>query len=207
MSRLDDRSTAREGAKMLPMPSRSHGSRRRVPRAGWALSLAIGFALLLEGSVARADATSWLYVGGGAGVFEQNDREQHAVLQLDTGLGSSARHPLVVGGIFRAQGYFGAGLDAGMAARVVTRGFAIGGYGVGVDAGFYRRFWGQESFGFTGSLVLGAPWGITFVGGTSVGHQDPRVYFVSLGIDLARLTVHRQTGLEWFENPSRSPSE
>jgi hypothetical protein len=190
-----------------PRVSRRHDSRRRVPRVGWALSLGLALAVLFEGAVARADATSWLYLGGGAGLFDQQDRESRAVLQLDTGLGSSARHPIVVGGIFRAQGYFGAGLDAGMAARVVSRGFAVGGYGGGIDVGFYRRFWGQESFGLTGSLVLGAPWGVTFVGGTSVGPEDPRVYFVSLGIDLARLTVHRKTGLQWFENPMRSPSD
>jgi hypothetical protein len=184
-----------------------HSSRSLAAHAGWVVSLALALALLFAGSVARADATSWLYVGGGAGVFDQADRESRGVVQLDTGLGTSARHALVAGGLFRVQGFVGAGVDAGLAARVVSRGFAIGGFGGGIDAGVYRRFWGEESFGFTGNLVLGAPWGVTVIGGASIGAEDPRVYFVSVGIDFARLTVHRHTGLDWFENPMRSPGE
>jgi hypothetical protein len=162
-------------------------------------------------NAARAQATSWLYVGGGAAVLERQpereDTESRAALQLDTGVGTSARAPIVVGGLFRVQGYFGAGVDLGLAARVVTRGFALGGFGVGVDAGVYQRWWGTESTGFTGNLVLGAPWGLTLLGGASVGSGEQRIYFVSLGIDLARLTVHRHVGLDWFANPMRSPGE
>jgi hypothetical protein len=171
------------------------------------LALAVVLALLTAPAIAAAQATSWLYVGGGAGVVETEDKETRSALQVDTGLGTSAEHPLVVGGIFRVQGYFGAGADVGVAARIVTRGFAIGGFGAGIDAGVYQRWWGSESTGFTGNLVLGAPWGITLLGGASVGSGDQRIYFASLGIDLARLTVHRHTGLDWFANPSRSPGE
>jgi hypothetical protein len=167
--------------------------------------------LLLAGlawaPAAAAQATSWLYVGGGAGVVEQEERETRSTVQLDTGLGTSAAHPLVVGGLFRVQSYLGAGADLGVAARLVTRGFAIGGFGGGIDAGVYQRWWGTESTGFAGNLVLGAPWGITLLGGASVGSGDQRVYFASLGIDLARLTVHRHTGLDWFANPMRSPGD
>src|SRR3954469_2765645 len=106
-------------------------ARRLAPQAGWVLTLALALGSLFEASPARADASSWLYVGGGAGVFDQRDKESRSVLQVDTGLGTSARHPIVAGGLFRAQGYFGAGLDAGIAARFVTRGFAIGGFGGG----------------------------------------------------------------------------
>jgi len=168
---------------------------------------ALVLALLAVPSTAAAQATSWLYVGGGAGVIEQETKETRSTLSLDTGLGTSAEHPVVVGGIFRVQGYFGAGADLGVAARIVTRGFAIGGFGAGIDAGVYQRWWGAESTGFTGNLVLGAPWGITLLGGASVGSGDQRIYFASLGIDLARLTVHRHSGLDWFANPMRSPGE
>jgi hypothetical protein len=171
------------------------------------LGLALVLALLTAPSIAAAQATSWLYVGGGAGVVELETKETRSALQLDSGIGTSAKHPVVVGGIFRVQGYFGAGADLGVAARIVTRGFAIGGFGAGIDAGVYQRWWGAESTGFNGNLVLGAPWGITLLGGASVGSGDQRIYFASLGIDLARLTVHRHSGLDWFANPMRSPGE
>jgi hypothetical protein len=146
-------------------------------------------------------------VGGGAGVVDTGEPQTRVALQLDTGVGTSARHALVVGGIFRAQGYLDAGVDLGGAARLVTRGFALGGFGAGIDAGVYQRFWGDHGPGVVGNLVVGGPWGITFLGGASVGPGDQRVYFVSLGIDMARLTVHRHTGLDWFSNPMRSPGD
>jgi hypothetical protein len=177
----------------------------------WACPLALALVTLLatlaHAPEARAQATSWLYVGGGTAVLDRGDKESHAALQVDTGLGTSARNPIVVGGMFRVQGYFGAGADLGVAARVVTRGFAIGGFGLGLDAGVYQRWWGPGSTGFTGNVVLGAPWGLTLLGGASVGSGDERIYFATLGIDLARLTVHRSVGLDWFSNPMRSPAE
>jgi hypothetical protein len=148
-----------------------------------------------------------LYVGGGAGVIEREERESHGALQLDAGLGTSAKAPLVVGGLFRVQGYFGAGADLAILSRLVTRGFARGGFGGGIDAGVYQRWWGTDSRGFAGNIVLGAPWGLTLIGGATTGTGDQRSYFASLGLDLARLTVHRHTGLNWFSNPMRSPSE
>lgn len=164
-------------------------------------------ALLAWAPAASAQATSWLYVGGGAGVVDGDEQDTRSALQVDAGLGTSADHPLVLGGIFRVQGYFGAGADVGAAARLVTRGFAQGDFGAGLDAGVYQRWWGSGSTGFTGNLILGAPWGVTLVGGTSIGSGSQRIYFASLGIDLARLTVHRRSGLSWFPNPMSSPRE
>ena len=156
---------------------------------------------------ARAQATSWLYVGGGGGRIERRADETLSLLHVDTGLGTSATHPIVVGGLFRVQGYFGAGADLALLTRFVTRGFARGDFGVGLDAGVYQRWWGPDSSGFVGNLVLGAPWGLTLVGGATLGSDDQRIYFASLGVDLARLTVHRHTGLDWFANPMRAPPE
>jgi hypothetical protein len=148
-----------------------------------------------------------LYVGGGAARIEGVADESHSVLQVDTGLGTSATHPLVLGGLFRMQGYFGAGIDLGLLSRLVTRGFAKGDFGGGIDVGLYQRWWGADSTGGIGNIVLGAPWGFTLLAGATVGSGDQRLYFASVGIDLARLTVHRHSGLSWFANPMRSPRE
>ena len=160
---------------------------------------------------AAAQASSWLYVGGGSGMLDFSTREgdqlKQPVLQVDSGLGSSATHPVVVGALFRGQAYFGSGIDLAVLARAVSRGFARGDFGLGLDVGAYQRWWGSGSTGVTGNLVLGGPWGLTLLGGASVGSGDQKLYFASLGIDLARLTVHRHTGLDWFANPMRVPAE
>lgn len=181
-------------------------------RGARAMSRRAALAAVLSGVLAvprgaSAQASSWLYVGGGAGRIERADTESLSLVQLDTGLGTSSRLPVVLGGLFRLQGYVGGGADLGVVARLCTSGFVQGGFGAGLDAGVYQRWWGPDSTGFTGNLVLGAPWGITLVGGATVGTNDQRAYFASLGIDFARLTVHRHTGLDWFANPMRSPVE
>lgn len=178
---------------------------RRARRLAWPLAALAP--IVVWSNPARAQASSWLYVGGGAGVIEREERESHGALQLDAGLGTSATHPVVVGALFRLQSYFGAGADVGVLSRFVTRGFARGDFGVGIDAGVYQRWWGEDSRGLAGNLVLGAPWGITLIAGASLGTGDQRSYFGSLGIDLARLTVHRHSGLNWFPNPMRAPAD
>jgi hypothetical protein len=171
------------------------------------LSLA-GFAAVSSWSrSAAAQASSWLYVGGGTGVIDQGDRQARPALQLDTGLGSPATHPIVLGALFRAQAYFGSGIDLALVARGVSRGFARGDWGVGLDVGAYQRWWGVDSTGVIGNLVLGGPWGLTLLGGATLGSADQRLYFASLGLDLARLTVHRHSGLTWFANPMRVPED
>jgi hypothetical protein len=167
--------------------------------------------MLLWAAPASAQATSWLYVGGGSGVLDFPTREgdglERPALQVDSGLGTSATSPVVVGALFRGQAYFGSGLDLALVARGVSRGFARGGFGLGLDVGAYQRWWGSQSTGVTGNLVLGGPWGLTLLGGASIGSGEQKLYFASLGIDLARLTVHRHTGLDWFANPMRVPAE
>ncbi|MEO8183330.1 MAG: hypothetical protein ABI895_31235 [Deltaproteobacteria bacterium] len=171
------------------------------------LSLAGFAAASLAPRRAAAQATSWLYVGGGTGVVDQGERQTRPALQLDTGLGSPATHPLVLGALFRAQAYFGSGVDLALVARGVSRGFARGELGVGLDVGVYQRWWGADSTGVIGNLVLGGPWGLTLLGGATLGSGDQRLYFASVGIDLARLTVHRHSGLGWFANPMRVPED
>jgi hypothetical protein len=167
-----------------------------------ALAVALGWA-----PNAGAQASTWLYLGGGAGVLDHDGRQSLSMVQLDTGVGSAATHPLVVGGLLRVQGYLGSGADLSLLARFVSRGFARGDFGVGVDIGAYQRWWGQNSTGATGNLVLGGPWGLTLVAGAMLGTNDQKLYFGSVGLDLARLTVHRHTGLDWFPNPMRAPAD
>jgi hypothetical protein len=164
-------------------------------------------ATLLWPSESKAQATSWLYAGGGTGAVERGQTEVLPLVQVDSGLGTSARYPVVVGGLFRFQGYVGGGLDLGVVSRVVSRGFAQGGYGAGIDIGVSQRWWGARSTALIGSLVLGAPWGLTVNVGASSGSGDQRTAFATVGIDFARLTVHRASGLNWMQNPMRSPTQ
>lgn len=122
-------------------------------------------------------------------------------MQLDTGLGSPPSGALMVGGGFRMHTFFGHGSDLGLLARSATHGFVNGDWGAAVDVGGYQRWWGPGSTGLMGSLSLGAPWGITLSATAGRGSNQGRHYAVTLGIDLARLTVYRRTGDQWWRNP------
>jgi hypothetical protein len=185
-------------------------ARRRSPFRLTAFTLPSLLVVALAAHVARAQATSWLYLGGGAGVIEPSDqdaRDRFPLVQIDTGLGSSATHPIVAGGILRVKGYVGGGLDLGALARMTSKGYARGDFGLGLDVGLNQRLWGVKTTELTGDIVLGAPWGLTAVAGAEIGAHDRKGFFVSLGFDFARLTVHRNVGLTWFANPMRSPED
>jgi hypothetical protein len=181
------------------------GLRRGLGATGMAAMLAV--VALAWSAPAHADLSSWLYVGGGAGVLDRETKEEKSLFHLDTGMGLEPNSFLVLGGLFRAQALFGSGVDLGLLSRLVTREFVRGGFGGGIDFGAYQRWWGEGSTGFTGNVVLGAPWGLTLYAGASVGSNDERLLFASIGFDFARLTVHRHTGLDWFANPMRSPRD
>jgi hypothetical protein len=148
---------------------------------------------------ARADVSSWVYAGFGPASFEGGERQRYT-LQLETGLGTPPA-AIVAGGLFRVQPYFGEGTDLALLARVATRGFVQGGFGVALDAGGYERFWGEGSQGGLGSLVLGVPWGINLSASAGIGTNDARFASITLGLDFARLTVYRTSGTNWFLNP------
>lgn len=152
---------------------------------------------------ARADVSSWMYVGSGVASVEQKslERELDPVIAVETGLGTPASHPVVVGGLFKLAALLGNGADLGLSLRVATRGFVTGGFGLALDAGPYQRFWGAESTGGHAALVLGAPWGITLSLGGGMGSNDARQLGATLGLDFARLTVHRLSGENWLPNP------
>jgi hypothetical protein len=159
---------------------------------------------LLAARGARADVSSWAFVGAGPSWVEGDEHEQtlQPSMLIETGLGTPSRHPLIFGGLFRFHTHFGEGTDLGISMRGATRGFVNGGFGLALDLGSYFRFWGEEdSFGPQGALVLGAPWGITLSGGGGLGSNGGRHFGVVLGLDFARLTVHRETGTSWYPNP------
>ncbi len=165
------------------------------------LSLALCAGIVGISPHARADVSTWLFVGAGPSWIDQGNQEQQLSFQLDAGLGSPATHPVVVGGLFHLQSHFGLGTDLGLMGRIATQGFANGDWGGAVDLGAYQRWWGMGSTGGRAALALGAPWGITLNLAGQLGTRDNRMLSAVLGIDLARLTVHRQSGLDWWHNP------
>jgi len=167
-----------------------------------AFYLAFGGALLCAGP-AWADVSSWAYVGSGISSIKQQDLDLKVdpSLAIETGIGTPATHPFVLGGMFKLKGLIGDGADLALALRVATRGFVTGRFGLALDAGPYQRFWGAGSSGGQASLVLGAPWGITLSVGGGMGSNDAREFGATLGLDFARLTVYRLSGENWFPNP------
>src|SRR6185369_4753299 len=128
------------------------------------ISLLASCAALACAGPARADVSSWAYVGSGASAFEQQGIGKLKVdptLAIEAGIGSAPSHRIVVGGMVKFQTFFGNGTDLGAALRVATQSFVLGRFGLALDVGPYRRFWGEGSSGGQAALVLGAPWGIT----------------------------------------------
>lgn len=180
------------------------GSRRLLPqlptfalRAGQvAAALAVGFVA----APAHADVSSWLFVGSGATHIWQGDQlKLRPNLLVEAGIGTPATHPWSVGMMYKFQPIFSHGLDLDLALRIASRSFTTGGWGVAMDFGGYQRFI-RESRGLEGSLILGAPWGITLRATGGFGTEDQQHASVILGIDLARLTVHRISGQNWWKN-------
>ena len=88
---------------------------------------------------------------------------------IDGGVGTSPDGRIIIGGLFRFQPVFNfnaynIGVDLSVLARLCTHGFQTGDWGFAVDAGGLRQPWGSESVGFTGSISLGMPLGVTVIG-------------------------------------------
>lgn len=168
-------------------------------------ALPLAFTLTFA-ETARADASAWTFVGGGARAWRQGDAATSYTvsgsMQLDVGVGTTPDGSFVAGGLFRLEPIFGSGADMSLLARAATKGFQAGGFGVAVDAGGYARFWGAESAGFEGGLTIGAPLGLSLSLVGSVGTDSARSFGASLGIDFLRLTVYRQTLLDAWPNPA-----
>jgi len=160
---------------------------------------------LVAAGSARADASSWAFVGGGPIAWKQGastpDYAVSGAMQIDVGVGTTPDGPFIVGGLFRLMPIFGSGADMGLLVRGATKGFQAGGFGVALDAGAYARFWGTGSGGFQGGLTIGAPLGFTLSLLGSVGSDSARSFGAVAGIDFLRLTVYRQSMLEAWPNP------
>ncbi|HEY6726931.1 MAG TPA: hypothetical protein VI197_23020 [Polyangiaceae bacterium] len=163
--------------------------------------MALVSAGLTSAVAARAEPSTWFYAGAGAADLNFRPEEYPMLIQLETGLGSPAKHGFVVGGLFQFHGYLANGSDLGAALRFTHASFVLGDWGAGLDLGFYQRWWGGNSTGGSGRLVLGAPLGITASIGGTMGSNDQRIVSATLGIDFARLSVHRSTLLDWWHNP------
>jgi hypothetical protein len=158
--------------------------------------------VLSQAQVAEADVSSWLFLGTGpVWLSHSGDRDREWALQLDTGMGSSPREPIIIGGLARLYVPAGSGADVGLLVRTATRGFVLGDWGAAVDLGGYQRWWSPESTGGQGSVVLGAPWGLTLSVSGGIGTNESEHWGACLGVDLARLTVYRSTGESWWSNP------
>ena len=164
-------------------------------------------ALVLAAAPARADVSSWIFAGAGpSGLYRSGASGEYAAsMQLDAGMGSSPSAAVVVGGLFRTRTRFGDGTDLGLYVRTATGGFTRGTWGGAIDLGGYERWWGQAAPGYGGSIVLGAPWGITLSLDAARDTKEVNTFAAVLGIDFARLTVYRSSGLGWMPNPFPSP--
>ena len=165
---------------------------------------------------ARADITSWLALGGGAGV-QRSDASGNVDaapnFSASIGVGSSPIPPVIVGGVFRTIVHFGLGTDISLAARVATRGFVRGGFGLAIDVGPAYRYWRGGDYGrypIQGVLTIGLPaglqvglgghiWSIDNLGGAAPSAMGG---FAVLELDLLRLTLMRKDNLEYWPNPS-----
>jgi hypothetical protein len=167
-----------------------------------------GVAVVSFSLSARADAASWFSVAGGLGAFSEGGTRQYpGALQLELGMGSSPASAVVVGGVAKTLSYFGNGTDLAFTLRAASGGFARGGFGFAIDAGAYQRWWGEDSSGFLGALVLGGPLGLQLTAMTEQGTSDVRAYAATFGIDFLRLTVYRNAPGGYFPNPILAPIE
>lgn len=168
-------------------------------------AVALGF--VFAAPAVRADVSSWLFTGVGPSWLTRPSVSGAVVpsLQIDTGLGSSPANPLALGGLLRIHTRFGEGTDFGLLLRTSTGGYNRGDWGAAIDFGGYLRKWGDGSPGFAGSLSLGAPWGITLNADVTQGPEQVRTFAAVLGLDFARFTIYRSTGLGWWPNPYPAP--
>lgn len=164
----------------------------------------VGLAVLACAAPARADVSSWLSVGGGALSWTSEGRERalNGAITMDIGVGTSPDARFIFGGLVRTTTFIDQGTEFAGVLRGATWGFQAGGFGLALDAGAYLRAWGGGSTGFTGALNLGAPLGFTLSILGSVGTNDANAIGAVASLDLLRLTVYRQSLLDWWPNPN-----
>ena len=183
-------------ARRLPVPITNHKFWAALGTVN--LLIAVSFE-----PIAKADVSSWLFVGGGVsqvGKFGADNSTRVPSLRLSTGMGTDPSRPFIVGGLARFDTLFGKGTDLTAALRLADNGYVNGRWGLALDLGAVARYWGQNVYGGSATLIAGAPWGIQLELGGLMGTRDTQGYSAILGIDLARLTVYRQSGSSWWKN-------
>jgi len=185
--------------------ARVSGCAVRAPQLSIFAAAVAGGLLISESAL--AESSSWLFAGGGGSSVESASvlRSTAPTLMIDAGMGTSPANLLALGGLFRLDKYFTQGSTYAALLRTSTRGYNQGTFGLAVDLGGYLKSWGDKEPGFTGGLSLGGPWGATLNLTTELGPDSYHVYSAVLGVDFARLTVHRSMGTGWWPNPYPSP--
>lgn len=169
--------------------------------------------MLASSATANADITSWLALGAGGGVQRSDvsgSVDAAPSFSASIGVGSSPAPPVIVGGVFRTLVHFGLGTDISVSARVATRGFVRGGFGLAIDVGPAYRYWRGGDYGrypLQGVITVGLPAGLQVgIGGHfwSLDNANSAMgAFAVLELDLLRLTLMRKDNLEqYWPNPS-----
>lgn len=165
-------------------------------------SLSVAAALLTLGGEARADMAAWLSVGFGPSRLQAAGVDPHwrYHLPFDVGMGAPPSLPVFVGVGARIDPYFLDGFDYAAYARVATRSYVTGNWGVALDGGGYFRRFAPGSTGWLTTLNIGGPWGFVLSGNYETGSNDAKTTSITLGIDLLRLTVFRLSGEQQWPN-------
>ncbi|MDP9150512.1 MAG: hypothetical protein M3O36_11310 [Myxococcota bacterium] len=186
---------------------------RRLPAARrFAVPSICAITVLLSTPTAHADVSSWLAFGSGIASQRNHDtstRTLSPMLTYSLGVGSPSANDVVVGGLLRGTTRLNLGTDLGVAARVASRGFARGDWGVAIEAGAAWRPWRGGSYGewpLQAALTAGLPWGFQVALGGELwsvsGTTPAQGLYVAVELDLLRLTVMRQGSTErWWRNP------
>lgn len=170
-------------------------------------ALALAVPLFAARAAHAAGPSAWTALGGGVVGWKQGtkvpDFRADGSLVFEAGVGTPARYPVIVGGLFRVTPLLASATGADMAwlVRVCNRGYQVGGFGIAADVGVYARTWGTPSQGFAGTLSLGMPLGFTVSFNASAGSDDLLAFGGTASLDLLRLTLYRETLLNWWPNP------
>lgn len=167
---------------------------------------ATALSVALPPAEATAEPSAWVSVNGGATGLQQagEDFRFRGSMSFDAGLGSSPANKFIFGALFRVTPVIEEGTDLALCLRGATRGFQVGNFGIAVDVGPYLRTWGLGALpnvGFVGGVVLGGPVGLQLSVFGHYGMQESAGIQMALGIDLLRLTVFRESFLEYWPNP------
>lgn len=178
---------------------------RRLLLPSIAATIAAGAALAFP-AVANAEPSAWVSVNGGAAGLQQTGGDFHfrGMMSFDAGIGSSPLNKFIVGAIFRVTPMIEEGTDLSLSLRGATRGFQVGDWGIAVDVGPYLRTWGVGSVpnvGFVGGVVAGGPVGLQLSVFGHYGMEESAGVNFTFGIDLLRLTVFRESFLDYWPNP------